>query len=125
MEELTLDPRSVQGDTLDIGWPVGVEGAYRLVELPRPTSRGVKRIWVNKDDLVSDQAVRESAPIAVHGRSTCDEHFSSFGQPIKAMAVSSALHYARHDTCDGNWHWQHLWSSHAALVAVPCALSAA
>lgn len=57
-EELTLDPRSLRDNTLTIGWPVGAEDGYRLVELPRPTSRGQKRVWVKKDDLVADEAAR-------------------------------------------------------------------
>ena len=57
-EELTLDPRSLRDNTLTIGWPVGADGGYRLVELPRPTSRGQKRVWVKQDDLVADDVDR-------------------------------------------------------------------
>jgi hypothetical protein len=60
-EELTLDPRSLRENTLIIGWPVGAEGGFRLVELPRPTSRGAKRVWVSKDDLVPEEASRVPA----------------------------------------------------------------
>lgn len=56
-EELVLDPRSIQGDTVVIGWPVGSEGGYQLVELPRPTSRGARRVWVKKEDLIPDRAI--------------------------------------------------------------------
>lgn len=60
-EELVIDPRSLRGDTLGIGWPVGTEGSFRLVELPRPTSRGARRVWVNKDELIPDEAMRATA----------------------------------------------------------------
>jgi hypothetical protein len=60
-EEITLDPRAISNNTLSIGWPVGADRDYRLVELPRPTSRGVKRVWVNKDDLVPDESARVPA----------------------------------------------------------------
>jgi hypothetical protein len=60
-EELVIDPRSLKNDSLVIGWPVGTDDGFRLVELPRPTSRGARRVWVSKDDLVPDEALRASA----------------------------------------------------------------
>jgi hypothetical protein len=60
-EEIILDPRTISNDTLSIGWPVGADRDYRLVELPRPTSRGAKRVWVNKDDLIPDEVARVPA----------------------------------------------------------------
>ena len=61
VEELVIDPHSLRDNTLIIGWPVGTQDGYRLVELPRPTSRGTRRVWVNKDDLVPDEGLRASA----------------------------------------------------------------
>lgn len=60
-EELTIHPRSLKDNTVTVGWPVGSDGNYRLVELPRPTSRGARRIWVNKDDLIEDEPARATA----------------------------------------------------------------
>jgi hypothetical protein len=53
-EELVIDPRSLRGNTIVIGWPVATEGSYKLVELPRQTSRGTRRVWVRDDDLISE-----------------------------------------------------------------------
>lgn len=60
-EEVVVDPRSIRDSSLSVGWPVGREGTFLLVELPRPTARGTKRIWVSKDDLVPDEAARAIA----------------------------------------------------------------
>jgi hypothetical protein len=60
-EEVVVDPRSLRDNSVNVGWPVGREGKFLLVELPRPTSRGYKRVWVNKDDLVPDEAMRALA----------------------------------------------------------------
>lgn len=59
-EELVIDPHSLQGDTLEIGYPVGREGNMLLVELPRQTARGAWRVWVREDELRSER-VRETA----------------------------------------------------------------
>jgi hypothetical protein len=56
-EELIIDPKSLHGDTLVIGWPVATDGAFRLVELPRPTSGGAKRVWVKNDYLSNEEKV--------------------------------------------------------------------
>jgi hypothetical protein len=60
-EEVVVDPRSLRNDSLNVGWPVGREGNFLLVELPRPTSRGYKRVWVSKDDLIPDEPARAMA----------------------------------------------------------------
>lgn len=60
-EEVVVDPRSVKNNSLSIGWPVGREGNYVLVELPRPTARGSKRVWVKRDSLVRDESIRATA----------------------------------------------------------------
>lgn len=56
-EELVIDPKSLHGDSLVIGWPVGTDGQYRLVELPRPTSGGARRVWVKNDALINEEKV--------------------------------------------------------------------
>jgi hypothetical protein len=60
-EEVVFDATSLKGGTVDVGWPVGRDGSYFLVELPRPTPRGLKRLWVEKDALISDETYRASA----------------------------------------------------------------
>lgn len=61
-EELSIDGSSLQGSTLDIGWPVGQEDGYYLVELPAETFRGYWRVWVPKQDVTpSGEAARMSA----------------------------------------------------------------
>lgn len=60
-EELVIHPRSLNGDLLSIGWPVGSEGNFLLVELPRPTSTGSRRVWVDKSNLVEDTPMKVSA----------------------------------------------------------------
>jgi hypothetical protein len=48
-QSLVVDRRSIlQGDFLAIGFPVGEEGQNSLVELPRETSTGCWRVWVDK-----------------------------------------------------------------------------
>jgi hypothetical protein len=60
-QDLAVDPTSIHGSTLAVGWPVGREGNYLLVELPRPTSLGSRRVWVRKDELITDKSARQSA----------------------------------------------------------------
>ena len=51
-EILIVDRRSLEGDTLGIGYPVGARGDLYLVELPQETMRGLWRVWVKKERLV-------------------------------------------------------------------------
>jgi hypothetical protein len=60
-QDLAVDPSSIHGSTVSVGWPVGRKGHYLLVELPRPTSAGARRVWVSKDELVSEKPTRQSA----------------------------------------------------------------
>jgi hypothetical protein len=60
-QDLAVDPTSIHGGTLAVGWPVGREENYLLVELPRPTSLGSRRVWVRKDELITDKSARQSA----------------------------------------------------------------
>lgn len=50
-EELSVDGRSLDGSTLNVGWPVGQDDVYYLVELPSETFRGFWRVWVPKKDV--------------------------------------------------------------------------
>jgi hypothetical protein len=60
-EELAVDAKGVRNGTLPIGWPVGREGDFFLVELPRPTVRGFSRVWVRKEQLVPEKRARKTA----------------------------------------------------------------
>jgi hypothetical protein len=60
-EELVIHPKSLNNGFLSIGWPVGSEENFRLVELPRQTSGGSRRVWVDKSYLVEDAPVKVSA----------------------------------------------------------------
>jgi hypothetical protein len=56
-EELIVDKRSLRNDTIRIGYPVGGDDKnHLLIELPRETFRGTKRVWVSSDSLVPDEA---------------------------------------------------------------------
>ncbi len=57
-QELAVNPSSIHSSTVAVGWPVGREGAYLLVELPTPTSFGAQRVWVSKDELVAEKSLR-------------------------------------------------------------------
>jgi hypothetical protein len=60
-EQVAVDAKSLRNGTLPIGWPVGREGDFLLVELPRPTVRGVRRVWVRKKELIPDKTARKTA----------------------------------------------------------------
>ena len=59
-QDLAVDPSSIQGSTVSVGWPVGRQGGYLLVELPRPTSDGARRVWVSNEELVAEKPTRQS-----------------------------------------------------------------
>ena len=52
-KDLVVNPRTIQGSTVAVGWPVGKEGNYLLVELPTSTSFGRQRVWVKKEELTA------------------------------------------------------------------------
>jgi hypothetical protein len=56
-EEMAVDKAHLQGDELDIGWPVGTNGDLYLIELPNETFRGTWRVWVPRDSLIREEAV--------------------------------------------------------------------
>jgi hypothetical protein len=60
-EQVAVDSKSLRNGTLPIGWPVGRTGDFLLVELPRPTATGARRIWVGKEELVPDKTARKTA----------------------------------------------------------------
>lgn len=56
--ELAVDRSSISGTTLGVGWPVGQEGDFYLIELPRETFQGYWRVWVPKASVSREE--RES-----------------------------------------------------------------
>jgi hypothetical protein len=55
-EEVTVDSRSLSGDTLEVGHPISRSEDRVLVELPRETMRGAWRVWVPADALTEGHA---------------------------------------------------------------------
>lgn len=60
-EQVAVDAKSLRNGTLPIGWPVGKSAGFFLVELPRPTVGGARRVWVRKEELIPDKAARKTA----------------------------------------------------------------
>lgn len=58
-QDLAVNPSAILGSTVAVGWPVGREGPFFLVELPTP-SFGSQRVWVNKDELITEKSVRHA-----------------------------------------------------------------
>lgn len=53
--ELAVDRSSLKGTSISVGWPVGQEGDFYLVELPRETFQGYWRVWVPKSSVTRDE----------------------------------------------------------------------
>jgi hypothetical protein len=60
-EQVAVDAKALRNGTLPIGWPVGRTGSFLLVELPRPTVSGIRRVWVRKEELIPDRTARKTA----------------------------------------------------------------
>lgn len=56
-EGLVLDKRSFRDGFVSIGFPIRAEGDAFLVELPRETSTGNWRVWVDKSQLIPEKEV--------------------------------------------------------------------
>ncbi len=50
-EELIVDKRALEGNTLRIGYPLRSEAGRFLIELPRETMDGSWRVWVRENQL--------------------------------------------------------------------------
>lgn len=61
VEELVVDQRSLNGNMLEIGWPVGQNQDHYLVELPQETFRGFWRVWVPRSAVVEIPPERKRA----------------------------------------------------------------
>ncbi|WP_336487540.1 hypothetical protein [Methylobacterium nigriterrae] len=49
--KLAVDKEAIHGKTLRVGYPIGREGDFYLIELPRESFQGTWRVWVSKDHL--------------------------------------------------------------------------
>ncbi|HEY0329968.1 MAG TPA: hypothetical protein VGC77_12810 [Rhodopseudomonas sp.] len=54
-ERVVVSTRSIVGDSIPVGWPLGNKDALTLIELPRETETGSWRIWVPSDQLVETE----------------------------------------------------------------------
>lgn len=50
-EEVLLDKQTVVSNRVDVGRPIQRMNGHLLVELPRETTRGEWRVWVQEGDL--------------------------------------------------------------------------
>lgn len=50
-EELIIDKRSLEGDYLQVGYPLRSQAGQFLIELPRETMHGTWRVWVREGEL--------------------------------------------------------------------------
>jgi hypothetical protein len=49
---MVVDPEVIYSDdTVSVGWPVGREDNFYLVDLPRETIQGAARVWVGRGEL--------------------------------------------------------------------------
>lgn len=55
-EEVLLDNTSIKNDRVEVGSPLGRMNGHWLVELPRESTRGRWRVWVEENDLRVDAA---------------------------------------------------------------------
>jgi hypothetical protein len=56
-ERLVVDRRSVHADSsIDVGYPVGRNNGYYLIELPRETIHGSWRVWI-ASEVIADEAL--------------------------------------------------------------------
>jgi hypothetical protein len=51
-QQLVVDKRSIENQSLDVGYPVGQSNGHLLVELPRETFRGAWRVWIDNKVLI-------------------------------------------------------------------------
>lgn len=53
-EGVIIDRRSIEEDSIDVGYPVGRNKDHLLVELPSETMRGAWRVWIEKSQIVEE-----------------------------------------------------------------------
>ena len=52
VENAIVDHRSIDNDTIEVGYPVGSDNDRYLVELPRETANGQWRVWMKRSDVL-------------------------------------------------------------------------
>ena len=52
LENVMVDRRSIDNDTIDVGYPVASEDDRYLIERPRETTTGQWRVWVKQSDVL-------------------------------------------------------------------------
>ena len=53
-ENVMVDRRSIDNDSIEIGYPIASEDGLLLIELPRETTTGQWRVWVKQGDILKD-----------------------------------------------------------------------
>jgi hypothetical protein len=53
-ERLIVDRRSIDNNTIEVGYPIAKSNGYLLVELPRETVGGTWRVWITKDIVAGE-----------------------------------------------------------------------
>jgi hypothetical protein len=51
-QRVVVSSRSIEGDTIPVGWPLGKTEQLTLIELPRETETGAWRVWVPSGELI-------------------------------------------------------------------------
>ena len=51
-QRVVVSSRSIEGDTIPVGWPLGKTEQLTLIELPRKTETGAWRVWVPSGELI-------------------------------------------------------------------------
>ncbi|WP_041801518.1 hypothetical protein [Rhodopseudomonas palustris] len=54
-ERVVVSTRSIVGNSIPVGWPLGQTDETTLIELPRETETGSWRVWVPSDELVQTE----------------------------------------------------------------------
>lgn len=60
-ERLVVHRRSINQDSIEIGYPIYETSEHFLIELPRETMRGLWRVWVHRSSLSADEPERSVA----------------------------------------------------------------
>lgn len=51
-ERIVVSTRSIESNSIPVGWPLGTADQLTLIELPRETETGAWRVWVSSDQLI-------------------------------------------------------------------------
>jgi hypothetical protein len=57
-ERLIVSKRSISKGSIQVGWPLRMDGDDLLIELPRETQAGAWRVWVNRAQLTEPELLR-------------------------------------------------------------------